>query len=209
MPYNMNFLRYPKAEHFDDVLNGVKESFDATGKPGNITIPASGVNVTQQGPAIVTLVAGFESLDEIDQLQESVISNPEAWSRINRIASMCHHANWVVSEILSRAPVIPANYEPKVVSRIFLSAKPGLTQDLINGLMEARENTEADIKPIVSRPITGPMGMLRISQIATGLQELEDLSQATRKAAAQAGVPDLLSQSPIRSVGRIVHNNMP
>jgi len=209
MPYNMNFLRYPKAEHFDDVLNGVKESFDATGKPGNITIPASGVNVTQQGPAIVTLVAGFESLDEIDQLQESVISNPEAWSRINRIASMCHHANWVVSEILSGAPVIPANYEPKVVSRIFLSAKPGLTQDLINGLMEARENTEADIKPIVSRPITGPMGMLRISQIATGLQELEDLSQATRKAAAQAGVPDLLSQSPIRSVGRIVHSNMP
>ena len=209
MPYNMNFLRYPKAEHFDDVLNGVKESFDSTGKPGNITIPASGVNVTQQGPAIVTLVAGFESLDEIDQLQESVISNPEAWSRINRIASMCHHANWVVSEILSGAPVIPANYEPKVVSRIFLSAKPGLTQDLINGLMEARENTEADIKPIVSRPITGPMGMLRISQIATGLQELEDLSQATRKAAAQAGVPDLLSQSPIRSVGRIVHSNMP
>ena len=209
MPYNMNFLRYPKAEHFDDVLNGIKESFDATGKPGNITIPASGVNVTQQGPAIVTLVAGFESLDEIDQLQESVISNPEAWSRINRIASMCHHANWVVSEILSGAPVIPANYEPKVVSRIFLSAKPGLTQDLINGLMEARENTEADIKPIVSRPITGPMGMLRISQIATGLQELEDLSQATRKAAAQAGVPDLLSQSPIRSVGRIVHSNMP
>ena len=209
MPYNMNFLRYPKAEHFDDVLNGVKESFDSTGKPGNITIPASGVNVTQQGPAIVTLVAGFESLDEIDQLQESVISNPEAWSRINRIASMCHHANWVVSEILSGAPVIPANYEPKVVSRIFLSAKPGLTQDLINGLMEARENTEADIKPIVSRPITGPIGMLRISQIATGLQELEDLSQATRKAAAQAGVPDLLSQSPIRSVGRIVHSNMP
>ena len=209
MPYNMNFLRYPKAEHFDDVLNGVKESFDSTGKPGNITIPASGVNVTQQGPAIVTLVAGFESLDEIDQLQESVISNPEAWSRINRIASMCHHANWVVSEILSGAPVIPANYEPKVVSRIFLSAKPGLTQDLINGLMEARENTEADIKPIVSRPITGPMGMLRISQIARGLQELEDLSQATRKAAAQAGVPDLLSQSPIRSVGRIVHSNMP
>ena len=208
MPYNMNFLRYPKAEHFDDVLNGVKESFDSTGKPGNITIPASGVNVTQQGPAIVTLVAGFESLDEIDQLQESVISNPEAWSRINRIASMCHHANWVVSEILSGAPVIPANYKPKVVSRIFLSAKPGLTQDLINGLMEARENTEADIKPIVSRPITGPIGLLRISQIATGLQELEDLSQATRKAAVQAGVPDLVSQSPIRSVGRIVHSNM-
>ena len=209
MPYNMNFLRYPKAEHFDDVLSGAKESFDATGRPGNITIPVSGVNVTQQGPPIVTLLGGFENLDEIDPLQESVISNPEAWSRINRIAYMCHHANWVVSEILSGAPVIPANYKPKVVSRIFLSAKPGLTQDLINGLMEARENTEADIKPIVSRPITGPMGMLRISQIATGLQELDDLSQATRKAAAQAGVPDLLSQSPIRSVGRIVHSNMP
>ena len=209
MPYNMNFLRYPKAEHFDDVLNGVKESFDSTGKPGNITIPASGVNVTQQGPAIVTLVAGFESLDEIDQLQEAVISNPEAWSRINRIASMCHHANWVVSEILSGAPAIPANYEPKVVSRIFLSAKPGLTQDLISGLMEARENTEADVKPIISRPITGPIGMVRISQIATGLQELEELSQATREAAVKEGVPDLVSQSPIRSVGRIVHANMP
>ena len=80
MPYNMNFQRYPKAEHFDDVLSGAKESFDATGKPGNITIPVSGVNVTQQGPPIVTLLGGFENLDEIDQLQESVISKPGAES---------------------------------------------------------------------------------------------------------------------------------
>ena len=209
MPYNMNFLRYPKAEHFDDVLNGAKESFNATGSPGNITIPVSGVNVTQQGPSIVTLLGGFESLDEIDQLQESVISNAEAWNRINRIASMCHHANWVVSEILSGAPVIPADYEPKVVSRIFLTAKPGLTQDLISILLEARENTDADIKPIISRPLTGPLGMVRISQIATSLQELETLTQANRKAGVQASVPDLISQSPIRSVGRIVHSNMP
>ena len=209
MPYNMNFLRYPKAEHFDDVLNGAKESFNATGRPGNITIPVSVVNVTQQGPSIVTLLGGFESLDEIDQLQESVISNAEAWNRINRIASMCHHANWVVSEILSGPPVIPADYEPKVVSRIFLTAKPGLTQDLISILLEARENTDADIKPIISRPLTGPLGMVRISQIATSLQELETLTQANRKAGVQASVPDLISQSPIRSVGRIVHSNMP
>ena len=209
MPYNMNFLRYPKAEHFDDVLNGAKESFNATGKPGNITIPVSGVNVTQQGPSIVTLLGGFESLDEIDQLQESVLSNAEAWNRINRIASMCHHANWVVSEILSGPPVIPADYEPKVVSRIFLTAKPGLTQDLISILLEARENTDADIKPIISRPLTGPLGMVRISQIATSLQELEALTQANRKAAVQTSVPDLISQSPTRSVGRIVHSNMP
>jgi len=209
MPYNMNFLRYPKAEHFDDVLNGAKESFNATGKPGNITIPVSGVNVTQQGPSIVTLLGGFESLDEIDQLQESVLSNAEAWNRINRIASMCHHANWVVSEILSGPPVIPADYDPKVVSRIFLTAKPGLTQDLISILLEARENTDADIKPIISRPLTGPLGMVRISQIATSLQELEALTQANRKAAVQTSVPDLISQSPIRSVGRIVHSNMP
>ena len=209
MPYNMNFLRYPKAEHFDDVLNGAKESFNATGKPGNITIPVSGVNVTQQGPSIVTLLGGFESLDEIDQLQESVLSNAEAWNRINRIASMCHHANWVVSEILSGPPVIPADYEPKVVSRIFLTAKPGLTQDLISILLEARENTDADIKPIISRPLTGPLGMVRISQIATSLQELEALTQANRKAAVQTSVPDRISQSPTRSVGRIVHSNMP
>ena len=122
---------------------------------------------------------------------------------------MCHHANWVVSEILSGPPVIPADYEPKVVSRIFLTAKPGLTQDLISILLEARENTDADIKPIISRPLTGPLGMVRISQIATSLQELETLTQANRKAGVQASVPDLISQSPIRSVGRIVHSNMP
>ena len=51
--------------------------------------------------------------------------------------------------------------------------------------------------------------MVRISQIATGLQELEELSQTTREAAVKEGVPDLVSQSPIRSVGRIVHANMP
>ena len=122
---------------------------------------------------------------------------------------MCHHANWVVSELLSGAHVIPANYKPKVVSRIFLTTKPGLTQDLISLLLEARENTEADIKPIISRPITGPLGMVRVSQIATSLQELEELTQTNRKVAGQANVPDLISQSPIRSVGRVVHSNMP
>ena len=36
--------------------------------------------MTQQGPPIVTLLGGFENLDEIDQLQESVISKPGAES---------------------------------------------------------------------------------------------------------------------------------
>ena len=51
--------------------------------------------------------------------------------------------------------------------------------------------------------------MVRVSQIATSLQELEELTQTNRKVAVQANVPDLISQSPIRSVGRVVHSNMP
>ena len=78
MPYNMNFLRYPKAEHFDDVLNGAKESFNATGRPGNITIPVSGVNVMARyiGPIYAT-TEGFKGMVSNPQDRHEVKLTPE------------------------------------------------------------------------------------------------------------------------------------
>ena len=53
MSYFINFLRVPKAGKSTDVLNAMKESVTALGRPGNITIPVSSGNPAATRPALV------------------------------------------------------------------------------------------------------------------------------------------------------------
>ena len=58
---------------------------------------------------------------------------------------------------------------------------------------------------MVSRPIAGQAGLFRVTTMAASLQELEDNRQDAVAKLANAGVLDLLSQSPMRGVGKVVH----
>ena len=65
MQYFINFIRTPLPGKGPEVLAAVKASLDATGRPGNLTVPISVPNPTQNGAAFVSLIGGFQNLDEV------------------------------------------------------------------------------------------------------------------------------------------------
>ena len=121
------------------------------------------------------------------------------------IDALCHRSSYVLSENLSGPIERPDGYQPNLISRTFFNAKLGSRNDLLAALLEVREKVGSKVKPMVSRPIAGNAGLIRVTNMATTLQEMEDARKIALDELRSAGVLDLLSQSPWRSVGKIVH----
>ena len=205
MQYFINFIRTPLPGKGPEVLAAVKASLDATGRPGNLTAPISVPNPTQNGPSFVSLIGGFQNLDGVDTMIESSFNNEEVQNRLAAIDALCHRTSYVLSENLSGPVERPDGYQPNLISRTFFNAKLGSRNDLLAALLDVREKVGSKVKPLISRPIAGNAGIIRVTNMASTLQEMEDTRKEALAHLASAGVLELLSQSPWRSVGKIVH----
>ena len=205
MQYFINFIRTPLPGKGPEVLAAVKASLDATGRPGNLTVPISVPNPTQNGAAFVSLIGGFQNLDEVDAMMDASFNDDNVQNRLAAIDALCHRSSYVLSENLSGPIERPDGYQPNLISRTFFNAKLGSRNDLLAALLEVREKAGSKVKPMVSRPIAGDAGLIRVTNMATTLQEMEDARKIALDELRSAGVLDLLSQSPWRSVGKIVH----
>ena len=205
MQYFINFIRTPLPGKGPEVLAAVKASLDATGRPGNLTVPISVPNPTQNGAALVSLIGGFQNLDEVDAMMDASFNDDNVQNRLAAIDALWHRSSYVLSENLSGPIERPDGYQPNLISRTFFNAKLGSRNDLLAALLEVREKAGSKVKPMVSRPIAGNAGLIRVTNMATTLQEMEDARKIALDELRSAGVLDLLSQSPWRSVGKIVH----
>jgi len=205
MQYFINFIRTPLPGKGPEVLAAVKASLDATGRPGNLTAPISVPNPTQNGVSFVSLIGGFQNLDEVDTMMESSFDNDEVQSRLASIDAPCHRTAYILSENLSGPVGMPDGFQANLISRTFFNAKMGGRNDLLATLLDVREKIDSTVKPMVSRPLAGQGGLIRVTSMAGSLQELEDNRKDALAKLASAGVLDLLTQSPWRSVGRVVH----
>ena len=205
MQYFINFIRTPLPGKGPEVLAAVKASLDATGRPGNLTVPISVPNPTQNGAAFVSLIGGFQNLDEVDAMMDASFNDDNVQNRLAAIDALCYRSSYVLSENLSGPIERPDGYQPNLISRTFFNAKLGSRNDLLAALLEVREKAGSKVKPMVSRPIAGNAGLIRVTNMATTLQEMEDARKIALDELRSAGVLDLLSQSPWRSVGKIVH----
>ena len=205
MQYFINFIRTPLPGKGPEVLAAVKASLDATGRPGNLTAPISVPNPTQNGVSFVSLIGGFQNLDEVDAMMDASFNDDNVQNRLAAIDALCHRSSYVLSENLSGPIERPDGYQPNLISRTFFNAKLGSRNDLLAALLEVREKAGSKVKPMVSRPIAGNAGLLSVTNMATTLQEMEDARKIALDELRSAGVLDLLSQSPWRSVGKIVH----
>ena len=202
MSYFINFLRVPKAGKSTDLLNAMKESITATGRPGNITLPVSSGNPAANRPALVSLIAGFKDIGEIDDLQNQFASNESAMRNLDAIDAMCDKTSYIVSEIVSD-PITPSG-EANIVSRTSMTAKPGNSLALLEAALKFQSDLGAE-NMVISRPISGPIGTIRMSVFSKNLQDLsEQMKEAPKHI---GGMPDLVSSQPIRYIGRIVHRN--
>ena len=205
MSYFMNFLRYPSPGKTSAVLEAVIESVVAVGRPGNVAIPVSVGNPTIARPAIVSLVGGFQTLDELDALQEASLNDSVTMQRLDAIDALCERATWVVSEILSEPmSSLPDGFEPKIISRTIMHCMPSKRDELVNALIENRASSTSTVPPVVSRPIAGPVNQIRISRFA---ENLKDIQEQQSEAVSKLGkIPEMLAQPPVRIVSRIMHS---
>ena len=125
MSYFTNFVRVPSAGKMGVVLDAITASLAATGRPGFITVPVSAAAPNNPRPGIISTIGGTATLDDIDALQEALLQNATVINRLDAIDAMCDRTHWTVSENLSGPLGTPSEYEPKVVGRTFVMAKPG------------------------------------------------------------------------------------
>ncbi len=205
MSYFINFVRVPSAGKTGVVLDAVKASLAATGRPGNITIPVSAAAPNLPRPGIISLIAGFATLDDFDAFQEAAINDKTVMNRLDAIDAICDRNHWTVSEVLSGELGMPPGYEPKVIGRTGMVAKPGKKQELVDILLGIRDKVSPDVKPIVSTPLSGPITAVRVTARGTSLQDLDDQRKEFARQARNAGVVDLLGQVPVSVPGRVVY----
>ena len=209
MSYFMNFLRVPSAGKNGVVLDAVTASVAATaaasGHPGFITMPVSAASPNIPRPAIMSTIGGFATLDDFDAFQEAAVNNKTVMNRLDAIDALCDRNHWTVSEVLSGELGMPSGYEPKVIGRTGMVAKPGKKQELVDTLLGIREKVSPDVKPIVSTPLSGPITAVRVTARGTSLQDLDDQRKEFARQARNAGVVDLLGQVPVSVPGRVVY----
>ena len=102
-------------------------------------------------------------------------------------------------------PEFPEGYQPTIVSRLIMIAKPGDTPELIERLLDVREKLGGQPKNVISRQIARPRGQGRVTMIASSLQDVEDRRVASVK--HLGNIPQLISGSPVRNLGRIVYRS--
>ncbi len=208
MSYFINFVRVPSAGKTGVVLDAVKASLAATGRPGNITIPVSAAAPNLPRPGIISLIAGFATLDDFDAFQEAAINDKTVMNRLDAIDAICDRNHWTVSEVLSGEMGMPPGYEPKVIGRTIMVAKLGKKQELVDALLGIRDKVSPDVKPIVSTPLSGPITAVRVTARGTSLQDLDDQRRefvGHARSSGGAGLADLLAQAPVRHLGRVVY----
>ena len=210
MRYFINTYRTPKPGQYAAVIKGVKESIKAIGRPGYVTIPVSGPMPWATSAAVGGTVGGFQTLDEVDALMDDLVADDMAGlATWDELSAMCDQVNNSVSRIVSPAWTPLEGFVPKIVSRTFLTAKPGKARELTEFLLEWSEEIDIRGNTVVSVSLGGPVGSVRVSQIVESLQAVEDLGEQIATSPRVHQLTELISAPPIRGVVRITYLNQP
>ena len=209
MPYFINTYRVPKPGQNLAVADRVGENIKASGKPGFVSIGISPPRPIAQGAAVVGTFAGFETLDDVDAFIDGVLARGRGNAAAETLNAMCDKVNTSVSRIVSPVWSPPANFVPKIVERTQLVAKPGKAPELLELLLEWREESDYLGNSIMSVALGGQGGAVRVTQIVESLQAVEDIrGQITASPRAQE-LLELINGPVTRGVGRITYMNQP
>ena len=209
MPYFVNTYRVPKPGQFAAVMKAVAESLKATGQPGLVNIPVSPTMPAASSMAVIGTVAGFPTLDDVDAFFDQFLDDEARLAGIDKVAAMCDQVNVSVSRVVSPASTPPEGFVPKIISRSFAVAKPGEGPELIELILGWQEEIDFRGNTVVSVPLGGQAGAVRVSHFVESLQALEDLQQRIAASPRMHKLVELINAPVMRGVGRITYMKQP
>lgn len=145
---------------------GVKKSLEATGKSGIIT--ATSASSHRESRDVTTAITGL-TLNEVTDLESSILNSPEAQSRLMALEELSVKVTYQTLVILA-PPENTDMAKAQYINRRYLKAKRGQSQLLIEALLEWRDKFNK--KPMVTRPLASDLDIVRITSPIETLEEL-------------------------------------
>ena len=197
-----NIVRRPLEGHSKNLLGAVIDQMKGHGRPGNVT--SSLTSFDSMAGIHVTSTLNFESLSELEELQDSFYSDETMQDAWDTTASLCKSVSTTVLEIVVSPENVPPN--PKYMLRTIASAKRGKREELIDLALSMRDKSNSNKAGILK-----PMNSFQRIRLTRAFGTLEDLSAAINVSNAEYGSTlekfIALTDSVTRSVSRIHYLN--
>ena len=192
----MNIYRRPLEGQTKNVLQAAIKTLKERDIKGNVTSSLTSTGI-ESGINIITTI-NFDSLTQLDEMQDGFFSSDEQQDSWDETASMCKSVSTQILETVAPLGVAPSGFTPKYMIRNILTAKRGLTQELIDVLLEIRSGATG-LQPSILKPF----GSSQRVRVTGAFDNLEDVSAALNSHNLPRTKIIELTDSYMRTVSRI------
>ena len=196
----MNIFRRPLEGQAKNVVQAAINTLKERDIKGNVTSSLTSAGI-ESGVNIVTTI-NFASLDHLESIHDGFSNSEQQQDSWDEPAAMCKSVSTEILEIVAPLGGTPSGFTPKYMIRNILTAKRGLTQELIDVLLEMRSGATG-LQPSILKPF----GSSQRVRITGAFDSLEEVSAALNDQNLPRTKIIDLSDSYRRSVSRIQYLN--
>ena len=155
----LEIRRIPKPGKYFEVIEAVIAAMKASGRVGLVSTAAT---VPHNGDRDVVTAIPFSSWDELEELNDTVLSDADFRKQQAAIEELCVKTPTIQAlNVIVRADQLAGNR--KYLRRNFMIAKRGEAPALVDTLLQWREALAEGSRPQVTRPVSGNQDLVRVT----------------------------------------------
>jgi hypothetical protein len=167
----LEIRRIPKPGKIFEIIEAVTAAMKASGRIGLVSTAAT---VPHNGDRDVVTAIPFSSWDELEELNDTVLSDADFRKQQTAIEELCVKTPTVQAlNVIVRGDQLAGNR--KYLRRNFMIAKRGEAPALVDTLLQWREALAEGSRPTVQRPVSGNQDLVRVT---AGYESLSALMEA-------------------------------
>ena len=167
----LEIRRIPKPGKIFEIIEAVTAAMKASGRIGLVSTAAT---VSHNGDRDVVTAIPFSSWDELEELNDTVLSDADFRKQQAAIEELCVKTPTIQAlNVIVRADQLAGNR--KYLRRNFMIAKRGEAPALVDTLLQWREALAEGSRPQVTRPVSGNQDLVRVT---AGYDSLSALMEA-------------------------------
>ena len=167
----LEIRRIPKPGKIFEIIEAVTAAMKASGRVGLVSTAAT---VSHNGDRDVVTAIPFSSWDELEELNDTVLSDADFRKQQTAIEELCVKTPTIQAlNVIVRGDQLADNR--KYLRRNFMIAKRGEAPALVDTLLQWREALAEGSRPTVQRPVSGNQDLVRVT---AGYESLSALMEA-------------------------------